>query len=804
MAFKLTKANYDALRKMNMRQRMDVAKDENTGRWLLSLLTPTQLAELFPLYYRKTAMPDISGFTRAMPTSMTLAKQKAIEEQLANTASGERAGSNMRAGGWKEKWQRDMSEAQSARISKSRPAPQLTPEQQETFNTLKASPLAVDDPRAKMFSNLSDDQLAQVGVKKTVVDGKNFYAYTAPTVSDDEVKKSMIPSGDFSQKSANLIPRLQNELGITREQAAGILGSLGGETDGLHAINEKTPVVPGSRGGFGWAQWTGDRRRQFESFAASRGLDIRSDEANLQFLVHELKTTESRALSQLKSTSSVEEAARIFTGSAATKIGFLRPGVEHYEKSIRYARMAYDSGDPITQDFSDKKMEVARERLIRQIETKRIGSLAEFTNAGLPAPGSTDAAQFVGTSKNAQEVADRIKSQFGNLDNPQCVALAKAYVGATGSVTDWRRGNNVMDGTLKPGTPIATFMNRDGSPSSLYDGGGTGAPGNHTTHAAIFLDYERDNAGRITGIRVMEQFKGSNGAHERVYPVGGTGTSNAANYHSINDARTGGPLGTNNPMILSQQKETAKVEPKNEKKNIGDLKDFTSSDTKPKAPEPEKKKEETKVETKKEEHHTEKKIADVTVERDGKKVDVSPDDQKKVDTANKVREAMQNPPTQVKSNADGGVNKINTEEISAYPINGLRGDNAVVVNAQQKPLFTMNTNEKMLVDPKNDTAQVLPEQKEQAQNNTNEMFNEFKTAIDQLRQEFSQNKAIDPKSQDMPNRFDHVDGSYINSLNEVSKQWYQTPSMQRAAYRAGGMETGEPVSNFHYSNGNRS
>ena len=123
-------------------------------------------------------------------------------------------------------------------------------------------------------------------------------------------------------------------------------------------------------------------------------------------------------------------------------------------------------------------MELARERLIRRIETNQIRSLAEFTTANLPQPGSTEANQEYG-GKNYAEVKKIIQEKYGNLGNEQCVALAKAYVGSTASVRDWRRGVNALDGNLQPGTPIATFMDRQGNASTLYDGGvGVGAPKN--------------------------------------------------------------------------------------------------------------------------------------------------------------------------------------------------------------------------------------------------------------------------------------------------------------------------------------
>ena len=75
-------------------------------------------------------------------------------------------------------------------------------------------------------------------------------------------------------------------------------------------------------------------------------------------------------------------------------------------------------------------------------------------------------------------------------------------------------------------------------------------------------------------------------------------------------------------------------------------------------------------------------------------------------------EAPKAKPEAVKTNADGGINKVSTAQISAYPIGGLRGDNAVVVNSRQQPLFTMNTNEAAVMNPQNKTVDVIPNKKD--------------------------------------------------------------------------------------------
>jgi hypothetical protein len=77
-------------------------------------------------------------------------------------------------------------------------------------------------------------------------------------------------------------------------------------------INERNPVVRGSRGGFGLAQWTGPRRRALERFAEANGQDVSNPDVQLDFIVHELNGTESEAYQRLLNTTNAGEAADAF------------------------------------------------------------------------------------------------------------------------------------------------------------------------------------------------------------------------------------------------------------------------------------------------------------------------------------------------------------------------------------------------------------------------------------------------------------------------------------------------------------
>jgi peptidoglycan hydrolase-like protein with peptidoglycan-binding domain len=144
----------------------------------------------------------------------------------------------------------------------------------------------------------------------------------------------------------NLAPRVMADLihdfDLTPEQAAGIVGNLGAES-GLRAINEVRPLVSGSRGGFGWAQWTGTRRRQFESWVAGHRLDPTSYEANYGFLKAELSGSvpngdagARQAIAHVKRTTTVEAAAQTFEAK------FERAGKPNMAGRVRLGHRALD------------------------------------------------------------------------------------------------------------------------------------------------------------------------------------------------------------------------------------------------------------------------------------------------------------------------------------------------------------------------------------------------------------------------------------------------------------------------------
>lgn len=130
---------------------------------------------------------------------------------------------------------------------------------------------------------------------------------------------------------------LMQDFGFDELDAAAIMGNLGHESNGLTAFQEHNPTVPGSRGGWGWAQWTGPRRVAFEAYVKRNNLDPKSDKANYGWLFNELKGPESRAVGATKS------AVGLRGKVIAFEKAFERAGVKHYDSRLKWAERALDA-----------------------------------------------------------------------------------------------------------------------------------------------------------------------------------------------------------------------------------------------------------------------------------------------------------------------------------------------------------------------------------------------------------------------------------------------------------------------------
>lgn len=145
---------------------------------------------------------------------------------------------------------------------------------------------------------------------------------------------------DTEQIARQLLSDLKRDFGLTDAQAAGVVGNLMHESGSFQLMQEINPTVKGSKGGYGYGQWTGQRRKNFEDYAEKRGLSPTSYEANYGFMKHEIETDryERRQFNKVKSAETAEEAARIVSKE------YLRPAKPAMSSRLDYTRQASEMG----------------------------------------------------------------------------------------------------------------------------------------------------------------------------------------------------------------------------------------------------------------------------------------------------------------------------------------------------------------------------------------------------------------------------------------------------------------------------
>src|SRR5690606_30475174 len=88
----------------------------------------------------------------------------------------------------------------------------------------------------------------------------------------------------------------------------------------------------------------------FEEYARKHGLSVSSYEANYGYLREELNGVgghDNRIIKKLEGVTDPQKAQAIFTGSAASKSGFLRPGIVHENHRSDWTRQVVSNYVPV-------------------------------------------------------------------------------------------------------------------------------------------------------------------------------------------------------------------------------------------------------------------------------------------------------------------------------------------------------------------------------------------------------------------------------------------------------------------------
>ena len=141
----------------------------------------------------------------------------------------------------------------------------------------------------------------------------------------------------FKAKVPALMKQFMADFDCTKEDAAAVFGNAGHESGGFMLMQEVKPTVAGSRGGFGWFQWTGPRRRQFEAYCQQNNLEPTSDDANYGYLCYELRHDEKTAIPRMKAAKALSNKVVEF------ELGYERAGVKHYPSREKWANIALEA-----------------------------------------------------------------------------------------------------------------------------------------------------------------------------------------------------------------------------------------------------------------------------------------------------------------------------------------------------------------------------------------------------------------------------------------------------------------------------
>jgi hypothetical protein len=173
----------------------------------------------------------------------------------------------------------------------------------------------------------------------------------------------MTPQENFRKKAPAIMRRLMADFDLTDIQAAAILGNLGQESAGLTAFQEVNPTIKGSRGGWGWAQWTGPRRVAFEKYCKRLGLDPKADTANYAYLWRELSGHQPgfdyrKAITELKKADGLSAAVKAFERA------YERAGTPAYASRDRWAERALAAFRAEVDDTASAEVKKIQERLV--------------------------------------------------------------------------------------------------------------------------------------------------------------------------------------------------------------------------------------------------------------------------------------------------------------------------------------------------------------------------------------------------------------------------------------------------------
>ena len=277
---------------------------------------------------------------------------------------------------------------------------------------LAQTPEALEAARNEIFEIIDAsglDAAKKLEQRKLAGAALTGISYKAAITAERTQELNLEAAGGVATNDTGLWLRnsLMRDLGLTKAAASAFAGNGHVESGGYKTLQEINPTVPGSRGGFGWMQWTAERRKAYEKWAAERGLDVRSRDANYGFLVHELTSTaEGKVLKQLQNVDDPREAALIVSRT------FLRPGIPHENARVRQT-LRYFNGPGGADDTIDAGD--GTDILQASLDDPRFADLSYDQMVALAQDGIREAdAAYTAGVKQAEAKADAQRNQLYN------------------------------------------------------------------------------------------------------------------------------------------------------------------------------------------------------------------------------------------------------------------------------------------------------------------------------------------------------------------------------------------------------
>ena len=186
-----------------------------------------------------------------------------------------------------------------------------------------------DNPRNRTIikDNLTPSSSSDLQLEGNGMIDTTFADHMA--TADVPYNKTVGGSKDFNKKTPLLMSKLTSDLGLSNEQAAGLVGNLAHESGGLN------PSIKGDSGNaHGWAQWNGPRQKDMIKWTTANGYDPNSDDGNYAYLIHDLQVNYPKALENLKKAKTIDEATQIIQDQ------YEFPGNPMYKSRRTYADQA--------------------------------------------------------------------------------------------------------------------------------------------------------------------------------------------------------------------------------------------------------------------------------------------------------------------------------------------------------------------------------------------------------------------------------------------------------------------------------